>query len=85
VALILLATQLSPWLRIGWPFNVFDIHTGASAFTLFLYVIMLYIFDMYNTGRAFRSGDMVLRIAVAVCVAAVFSAFSSRLYWSGVF
>jgi sugar transferase (PEP-CTERM system associated) len=75
VALILLATQLSPWLRIGWPFNVFDIHTGASAFTLFLYVIMLYIFDMYNTGRAFRSGDMVLRIAVAVCVAAVFSAF----------
>lgn len=34
---------------------------------------MLYIFDMYNIGRAFRSADTVLRIAVAVCVAAVFS------------
>ena len=75
VALILLATQLSPWLRIGRPFNVFDIHTGASAFTLLLYLVMLYIFDMYNTGRAFRSADAALRIAVAVGVAGIFSAF----------
>ena len=30
---------------------------------------------MYNIGRSFRSADTVLRIAVAVCVAAVFSAF----------
>ena len=75
VVLILLATQLSPWLCIGQFYNVFDIHTGASVFTLFLYVIMLYIFDMYNTGRAFRSADTALRIAVAVCMVAVFSAF----------
>jgi len=75
VVLLLLATQLSLWLRIGRPFNVFDVYTGASAFTLFLYVIMLYIFDMYNTGRVFRSADTVLRIAVAVGIAAVFSAF----------
>jgi len=75
VVLILLATQLSPWLRMGRPFNVFDIHTGASTFTLLLYVIMLYIFDMYNIGRAFRSADTVLRIAVTVCAVAVFSAF----------
>jgi len=66
VVLILLATQLSPWLRIGQFYNVFDIHTGASAFTLLLYLVMLYIFDMYNIGRAFRSGDTVLRTAVAV-------------------
>jgi len=37
---------------------------GASVFTLLLNLIMLYIFDMYNTGRAFRSADAVLRIAV---------------------
>ena len=75
MVLILLATQLSPWLCIGQFYNVFDIHTGASVFTLFLYVIMLYIFDMYNTGRAFRSADTALRIVVAVCMVAVFSAF----------
>ena len=27
--MILLATQLSPWIRMGRPFNVFDIYTGA--------------------------------------------------------
>ena len=75
VVLILLATQLSPWIRIGQPLNVFDVHTGASVFTLFLYLVMLYIFDMYNIGRAFRSGDTALRIAVAVGVAGIFSAF----------
>jgi len=75
VFLILLATQLSPWLRIGRTFNVFEIHTGASTFTLLLCLIMLYIFDLYNTGRAFRSADTALRIAVAVFVTAVFSAF----------
>jgi len=75
VVLILLATQLSPWLRIGRPFNVFDVHTGASIFTLLLYVVMLYIFDMYNIGRAFRSADTARRIAVAVCVAGIFSSF----------
>ena len=37
---------------------------GASVFTLLLNLIMLYIFDMYNTGRAFRSADAVRRIAV---------------------
>lgn len=75
VVLILLATQLSPWIRIGQPLNVFDVHTGASVFTLFLYLVMLYIFDMYNIGRAFRSDDTALRIVVAVGVAGIFSAF----------
>jgi sugar transferase (PEP-CTERM system associated) len=75
VVLILLATQLSPWIRIGQPLNVFDVHTGASVFTLFLYLVMLYIFDMYNIGRAFCSDDTALRIVVAVGVAGIFSAF----------
>jgi len=75
VVLILLATQLSPWIRTGRPFNVFDVYTGASTFTLLLYLVMLYIFDMYNIGRAFRSADTALRIAVAVGVAGIFSAF----------
>ena len=75
VSLILLATQISSLIRTGQLFNVLEIHTGASVFTLLLYVVMLYIFDMYNIGRAFRSADTVLRIAVAVGMAAVFSAF----------
>ena len=64
VVLILLATQLSPWIRTGRPFNVFDVYTGASTFTLLLYLVMLYIFDMYNIGRAFRSADTALRMGM---------------------
>lgn len=75
VVLIGLATQLAPWIRTGRYLNVFAVYTGASVFTLFLYLVMLYIFDMYNIGRTFRSGDTTLRIAVAAGVAGVFSAF----------
>ena len=75
VVLIGLATQLAPWIRTGRYFNVFDHYTGASVFTLFLYLVMLYIFDMYNMGRGFRYSDTALRTAVAVGTAGIFSAF----------
>ena len=75
VVLILLATQISLWIRIGRPFNVLEIYTGASVFTLLLYVIMLYIFDMYNNiGRKFRSGDSTMRMIAAVGMTGIFSA-----------
>ena len=74
VVLILLATQISSWIRTGQLFNVLEIHTGASAFTLLLYVVMLYIFDMYNIERAFRSGDSTMRIVAAVSATGIFSA-----------
>ncbi len=51
VALILLGTYLSPVIRFGRFIEIFSRHTGASTFTLFLYLIMLYIFDLYNMGR----------------------------------
>jgi len=74
VVLILLATQISSWIRTGQLFNVLEIYTGASAFTLLLYVVMLYIFDMYNIRRAFRSGDSTMRILSAVGATGIFSA-----------
>jgi len=61
VALIILATHLSPLIRLGHPMNVFHLYTGATTFTLFLYLIMLYIFDLYNLNRDFRSRDLALR------------------------
>ena len=74
VVLILVATQISSWIRTGQLFNVLEIHTGASVLTLLLYLVMLYIFDMYNIGRAFRSGDAIVRIVAAVGVTGIFSA-----------
>lgn len=73
IALILAATYLSPIIRFGRIFPIFDVHTGASAFTFLFYIIMLYIFDLYNTGRQFNSKDTALRTAAAVTIAGILS------------
>ena len=54
IALILLGTYLSPLIRFGRFIDIFSRHTGASTFTLFLYLIGIYIFDLYNMGRGKR-------------------------------
>jgi len=46
VALIALATYLSPFIRLGQAIQIFDLHTGASVFTLILYIVMIYIFSL---------------------------------------
>jgi len=71
LALVLAATQLSPWIRLGHSVEAFSVYTGASTFTLLLYMIMLYIFDLYNMERAYLSKDTGLRLSVAVVSAGV--------------
>jgi len=67
--------MLSPWIRFGHNLEILSIHTGASILTLILYMMMLYIFDMYNMGRVFLSRDTALRTAAAVVLAVIFSGF----------
>ena len=74
-ALILVATFLSPLIRLGHPIAIFHHHTGATTFTLFLYLVLMYIFDLYNLKRNFKSRDSALRIAVAVMIAGFFATF----------
>ena len=71
LALILAATQLAPWVRLGKFIPIFQVHTGASIFTLFLYLTMFYIFDLYNLQRTFALKDTPLRAAIAVAFAFV--------------
>jgi len=73
IVLILLATYLAPFIRMGRLIDVFVVNTGASTFTLLGYLAMLYIFDLYKMGQNFRSRDAVLRIIVAVGLGGVFS------------
>ncbi|MBW1779895.1 MAG: sugar transferase [Deltaproteobacteria bacterium] len=74
IALILAATQLSTWLRLGHSVQVFSVFTGASTFTCLIYMAMLYIFDLYNVNRARFTKDVGVRLSVAVGTAGVFSA-----------
>lgn len=75
IALILLATYLAPIIRLGQALPIFDLHTGASFFTLFFYIIMLYIFDFYNVNRQFWSKDSMFRITLAIGIAGFFAGF----------
>ena len=75
LVLIIAATMLSPWIRFGHNLEILSVHTGASILTLILYMVMLYIFDMYNMGRVFLSRDTALRTAAAVVLAVIFSGF----------
>lgn len=74
IALILAATELSTWIRLGQSIQVFSRHTGASTFTLFLYMTMLYIFDLYDADRARFTKDVSIRLSVAVGSAGMVSA-----------
>ena len=75
VALILLATYLSLWIRLGHMVNIFHLHAGATTFTLVLYLVTIYIFDLYNLNRTFWSRDSALRAALAVVIAGFFAIF----------
>lgn len=75
IALILAATFLSPIIRFGHIFPIFDVHTGASTFTFLFYIILLYIFDLYHTGQEFVLRDKALRMSAALAIAGILSAF----------
>jgi sugar transferase (PEP-CTERM system associated) len=74
IVLILAATEFSTWIRLGQSIQVFERHTGASMFTLILYMTMLYIFDLYNADRARFTKDVGIRLSVAVGSAGMVSA-----------
>jgi len=74
ILLVLAATELSTWVRLGHSIQVLSNYTGASTFTLILYMTMLYIFDLYNADRARFTKDVGVRLGVAVGSAGVVSA-----------
>lgn len=75
VAFIILATYLSPWIRLGHRIDIFSLHTGATTLTLFLYMVMIYIFDLYNINRTFRSWDSAFRAALAIVMTGFIASF----------
>jgi sugar transferase (PEP-CTERM system associated) len=64
--LITMASILSTWIRFGVPFDTLVIYTIASTITLGTYPATLYIFDLYNIERSFRSWETAYRSAFAL-------------------
>lgn len=90
ILLILAATELSTWIRLGQSIQVFSRHTGASTFTLILYMSMFYIFDLYDAQRGRLTRDVGVRLCVAVGSAGllssvVFYALPNWVFGRGIF
>ena len=66
VMLIWVAVALSIGFRISFSWRTLSDYSLEPAFTLIMYPLTLYIFDLYNIQRVFRSWETSLRSAVAV-------------------
>ncbi len=78
IAFVLIATQLSAWIRFDSAdpsYHVFSAHTGGATFTLLLYLMAFYVFDLYDVYRPVLSRETAMRTTAAVSMAGVFLAF----------
>lgn len=71
--LVTLAGFISTWVRFGLPLNSIQLYTIAWTVTLVLSPPILYVFDLYNPERSFRSWETGYRSAIGVAVVAVLS------------
>ncbi len=90
ILLILLATQIASWIRFGTSYSIFTTNTGASFFTLLLYMTMLYIFDLYHRNNSAPTTKNAVRTAVAVGLAGIvliilFYSLPHWVYGRGIF
>lgn len=76
---LLLALVISGFLTIEPDLEVFKDYTGASLFTVFFYMLFLYILDAYNIGQEdFR--DSAARVLIACLLGIVSSATASYAF-----
>lgn len=79
ICCLILALAITGFLTIPADMAVFDDYTGASLFTIFFYMLFLYILDAYNIGfEDFR--DTAGRVLIACCLGIVFSATASYAF-----
>lgn len=76
---LILALAISGIVTIEPNLEVFKDYTGASIFTIFFYMLFMYILDAYNMGMEdFR--DTAGRVLIACCLGIIFSATASYAF-----
>lgn len=76
---LLMALLITGLITIQPDLNVLQDYTGASLFTIFFYLIFLYILDAYNMGfEDFR--DTFARVLIACLLGIAFSAVASYAF-----
>jgi sugar transferase (PEP-CTERM system associated) len=77
--LITIANYLSTWIRFGFPLDTLTEYTVASTITLGIYPAILYIFDLYNVERSFRTWETACRSALAIVLGSFLVIFAFYL------
>jgi sugar transferase (PEP-CTERM system associated) len=83
--LILLSTQLAVWVRFGQLMDWIFIYKDALIISSFMYVAILYIFDMYNVERVKNVQDMLVRIAASFILSGILMTFFFYFFPGGGF
>ncbi|MDM8543227.1 sugar transferase [Desulfococcaceae bacterium HSG9] len=71
--IVVVATKTTQWIILGRYYDIYSSATGASILTMALYMIMIYIFDLYNIRRPFINKRTAIRTALAVSTAGLFA------------
>lgn len=66
LAIMLAASLLGSWARLGDPFLILRGYVPACVLFLFMHPAVLYVFDLYNVNRGFHFREIALRAAVAL-------------------
>ncbi len=69
VLLIIVSFYLSYTIRQGEFVNVLSIYTGATIISLFVFLFLFYIADVYHLEGKFYKINNILRIAIAITIA----------------
>jgi sugar transferase (PEP-CTERM system associated) len=83
ILLIMLASSLSAWIRSGaLPYSL-PSFVRALILVLTIYPTVLYIFDLYNVERSYRSLEIAFRGGLAAFLSGMFSMFVFYLVLEG--
>lgn len=72
---IAFAHFIASWIRFGQLVDIISVYTRTFTITLIIYPIFLYIFDLYNINRLFRSWQTAYRSALAIIIGGTISIF----------
>ncbi len=72
--LIILSMVFAFSIRTGQTINILSYLTGASVFTIMIYCLTFYVFDLYNLDYKFKTTSYLTRLLMAVAVGSIFIA-----------
>lgn len=73
--ILILAHYLASLVRFSEPVSTLSFYAWVFIVTMCVYPTALYIFDLYNISRTFRSWETLLRSALAIFIGGVVSVF----------